>query len=263
MDPHESSSNRVAERQIAEMGYVQKASVWRVLDMPARQRPREELERLGAANVPDAALVAILLRSGVRGVNVVDLADSLLTHYGSLAGLASATVEELMHIKGLGRVKAQVLVAALEIARRVQEAALPVNLRVRTPEDVWRLLEPRLPALDTEVFWVLHLDTKNRLKGPPVEVTRGLLDASLVHPREVFRRAIRAAVSAVVLAHNHPSGDPSPSAEDVRITRQLVEAGRVVDIKVLDHVVVGRCPQDGQRPFVSLREEGMVNFDLT
>ena len=254
-------SREVRDAQLNEMGYVQQASVWRVLDMPARQRPREEMDRVGAANIPDAALIAILLRSGVKGANVVDISAALLKHYGSLAGMADATIEELVHIRGLGPVKAQILVAALEIARRVREESLPEKVRVRTPEDVWQLLGPRVATLDGEVFWVLHLDTKNRLEGPPVEVSRGLLDASLVHPREVFRRAIRSASSAVVLAHNHPSGDPSPSAEDVRITRQLVEAGRIVDIKVLDHIVLGRRPQPGQKHFVSLREEGMVQFD--
>jgi DNA repair protein RadC len=116
-------------------------------------------------------------------------------------------------------------------------------------------------VLDTEHFWVLHLNAKNQLRARPLCVTRGLLDASLVHPREVFRSAISGATAAVVLAHNHPSGDPQPSAEDIRITRQMVEAGRIIDIKVLDHVVIGRPGGGRDQAFVSLREAGLVSFD--
>jgi DNA repair protein RadC len=131
---------------------------------------------------------------------------------------------------------------------------------VRAPEDVARLLQDQVRALTTEVFWVLHLDAKNCLQGEPVEVTRGLVDASLVHPREIFRDAVRRSTAAAVLAHNHPSGDPSPSAEDVRVTRQLVEAGKIVDIRVLDHVILGRGGQDGGSNFLSMREAGVVQF---
>ena len=261
MDPQPSSgSDRVAEAQLKEMGFVARPSVWRVLDLPSRQRPREEMERLGAAHVPDAALIAILLRSGVRGTNVVDLADSLLKHYGSLSGLAQASPDDLVNIRGMGRVKAQVLQAAMEIGRRLQEEVLPSRFRIRSPEDVANLLRTRVATLDTEVFWVLLLDTKNGLKEQPVEVSRGVLDASLVHPREVFRRAIRSATAAVVLAHNHPSGDPTPSAEDLRLTRQLVDAGQILSIKVLDHIIIGRPMADGVRDFLSLREAGLVTF---
>lgn len=261
MAPPRSDSRTVAEDRLREMGYVQRESVWRVLDMPARLRPREAMERLGAEGVADAALLAIVLRSGVRGANVVDLADGLLQHYGSLSALSRATVEELMNFKGIGPVKAQIIVVAMELARRVQEEQVTDDFKVRTPADVAGLLAAEVRRLDTETFFVLHLNAKNVLKGKPVAVTRGLLDVSLVHPREVFRGAIRTATSAVVLAHNHPSGDCAPSAEDIRITRQLVEAGKIVDIRVLDHVVVGRGTGERAGGFVSLREEGLVSFD--
>jgi DNA repair protein RadC len=152
------------------------------------------------------------------------------------------------------------LIAALEIGRRLTQEALPKRYRVRTPEDAARLVRDTARVLDTEVVWVIHLDAKNNLKRNPVEVSRGLLDASLVHPREIFRDAVKSGTAAVVLVHNHPSGDPTPSAEDVRVTRQLVEAGKVMDIKVMDHVIVGRAEAHGVKDFLSMREQGMVNF---
>ena len=232
-----------------------------IKEMPMRLRPREEMDRLGAEHVADAVLLAVLLRSGTRGMNVMRLASDLLEAHGSLTALAAVGMDELCETThGLGRVKARELKAALEIGRRLFEERIPDGAQVRTPEDAVSLLKARAHAMEREVFWVLRLDTKNRLKGRPDDVTRGLLDASLVHPREVFREAIRTASAAVILAHNHPSGDPTPSAEDIRITRQLVEAGRVVDIRVLDHVVIGREAPGREKDFVSMREDGIVSF---
>lgn len=216
---------------------------------------------MGVANVSDDVLLAILLRAGTRGKNVADLAREMLVKHGSLTQLASSSVDDLCNdFKGIGPVKAQVLIAAMEIARRLTQESLPKRYRVRTPDDAARLLRDTVRLLSTEVFWVLLLDTKNYLKRPPVEVTRGLLDASLVHPREVFRDAVRCSTAAVVVVHNHPSGDPTPSAEDIRITRQLVEAGKVMGIGVLDHVILGKTVQEGTREYLSLREEGLVTF---
>jgi DNA repair protein RadC len=233
----------------------------RVADIPSRQRPREQFERMGAENVSDDVLLALILRSGVRGMNVVDLARGIIQQYGSLTELAKASVEDLARIRGLGKVKAQVLKAALELAKRLAAESAPSRHSIRTPEDAAGLLRERVRTREEESFWVLLLDGKNRLLKSPIEVTRGLLDASLVHPREVFKEAIRSASAAVVLAHNHPSGDPTPSAEDIRITKQLVEAGRIVDIHVLDHVVLGRSGVgNGGADFFSFREAGIVEF---
>lgn len=240
--------------------YIIEPGKLRVRDIPERLRPREELERLGVRSVQDDVLLAILLRSGVRGVNVVDLARNLLLKYGNLTGLAAANADELAAVRGIGRVKAQVIEAALEMARRLNEEAAPKRHRIKTPEDVAALLRDSARALEKETFWALMLDSRNNLKTKPVEVSVGLLDASLVHAREVFREAVRSASAALVLAHNHPSGDTSPSAEDIRITRQLIEAGKVVDIKVLDHVILGRPTEAGSRDFLSLREAGLVSF---
>lgn len=232
----------------------------RVRDMPQRLRPREEIQRRGVEHVGDDTLLAILLRSGARGLNVLDLARRLLGHYGSLTLMARASLAELAGHHGLGPVKAQVLKAALELARRLSEESAADLPRVRSPDEVFRLLRETARIADEERFWVLLLDTRNRLKCPPIEVTRGILDASPVHPREVFREAIRSSTAAVILAHNHPSGDPSPSAEDIRLTRQLVQAGRVVDIRVLDHIILGRPQHANPAGFLSLREQNLVVF---
>ena len=232
----------------------------RVRDMPPCLRPREEMEKSGPRGIPDDALLAILLRSGVRGLSVVDVARSLLRDYGSLSALARCSVEELAARRGVGKVKAQVLAAAMEIARRIGEETDPWRRQIKEPSDVAAVMRSEAMFLDREHFWVLILDAKNRLKGRPERISAGLLDASLVHPREVFQEAIRRGAAAVTLVHNHPSGDPTPSAEDISATRQLLEAGRIVDIRVLDHVILGKSPPAGTACFFSMREKGVVAF---
>lgn len=241
--------------------YAVDAEPLRVCDMPERVRPREEFERLGAANVSDTVLIALLLRTGVAGQNVVELAQAIHRHYGSLTALAQASVEDLTgSFKGLGRVKAQMLKAAFELARRMMDEQIAEQPHITTPDRVAAVLRERARLLEQEVFWVLMLNTKNRLMRPPVDVTQGLLNSSQVHPREVFKEAIRSNCAAVILAHNHPSGDPAPSADDLKVTRRLVEAGRIVDIQVLDHVIIGRSHSASPSDFVSLRESGLVEF---
>jgi DNA repair protein RadC len=236
----------------------------RICDLPVSQMPREELDRLGVEHAPDAVLLAVLLRGGVKGRNVLDLAQALLREYPNWTAMGAASVEELGggRFRGLGPVKAQVLAAVLEIARRYNREISPPKRRVRTPGDVAAAVGDDVRRLDCETFWVLLLDAKNGLIGHPVVVSRGLLDASLVHPREVFKEAIRRGAAAMVLAHNHPSGDPAPSAEDVHVTRQLIEAGRVVDIRVLDHVILGKPGNAEHPPVLSFRETGVVSFSV-
>ena len=226
-------------------------------------RPREELARRGAAQLSDDALLAILLRSGRRGRNVAELARDVLQAFGGLGSLARASFEEILarRFSGVGRVKAMEIAAALELGRRAA-AQSPTEEApfVRDPESVVRQLRLLTANLRQEVFWTLLLDTKNRLIGRPQEISRGLLDSSPVHPREVFSTAISHAAAAVILAHNHPSGDSTPSVEDLRVTRQLVEASRILGIRVLDHVILGR--ETDQRPgYLSLREKGLATFD--
>jgi DNA repair protein RadC len=234
-----------------------------VREMLPGLRPREALALRGAAQLSDDALLAILLRSGRRGRNVVELARDVLQAFDGLGPLSRASFEEIKsrRILGLGRVKAMEIAAALELGRRAA-AQNPTEEApfVRDPESVVRQLRPLAANLRQEVFWALLLDTKNRLIGRPQEVSRGLLDSSPVHPREVFSAAISHAAAAVILAHNHPSGDPTPSVEDLRVTRQLVEASRILGIRVLDHVIMGR--ETDQRPgYLSLREKGLATFD--
>ena len=233
-----------------------------VKELPPEMRPREELQRRGAENVPDEILIAILLRSGMRGKNVTELARELLRRYGGLAQLSNATFEELLHnrIKGFGKVKALELSAALELGRRAaQQGSRLDSAPIRDPEAVYGILAPLARSLQQEIFWVLLLDTKNKLIGQPIETTRGLLDSSPVHPREVFNKAVRYCAAAIFLAHNHPSGDPTPSKEDIDITRRLLEAAKILGIRVVDHLIVGK-PSPSTAGYISLREKNLVSF---
>lgn len=232
-----------------------------IRELPASLRPRELVDRYGAENVPTDVLLAVLLRSGVKGVNVRALAQKLLKRYRSLTELSRVSVEELAGVEGIGPVKARVIKAALELGRRLTEEALEADgVVIRGAADAAAQLRGLLRSREVESFVILLLDTKNRLKRPPLEISRGILDSSLVHPREVFREAIRSSASAVILGHNHPSGDPNPSSDDIRITEELVRAGRVVQIRVLDHIVIGRPRRESDCDFVSLRESGLVQF---
>ena len=229
-------------------------------EVPAEERPRELFDRVGPENMTDQQLIALILRSGVRGRSVMDLAGGLLNEYGSLGALAEVTASDLSSIKGMGRVRSQVVKAALELARRLASRGEAGPVSVRTPEEAARLMRREALSSDVENFWVLLLDRKYRLRRPPLHITRGILDASLVHPREVFKEAVRTSSAALVLVHNHPSGDPSPSPEDLRITRQLVEAGRIMDIEVLDHIIMGRAEEGRTQDYLSLRESGLIAF---
>jgi DNA repair protein RadC len=241
-------------------GPLYRISPQRVKDLPERTRPREVFDREGAEAVGDRVLLALLLRSGNAGVSVIDIADELLSEYGSLTRLAQVSADELRRVKGIGPVRARVLKSALELGRRLAAENMPDQPVIRTPGDAAAVMRHLARAREEEAFWTLLLDAKYRLRRPPVEVTKGILDASLIHPREVFKEAVRSGSAAVVLVHNHPSGDPTPSAEDVRITRQLVEAGRIMEIEVLDHVVLGQSAPGRGADFHSLRESGLVQF---
>lgn len=231
-----------------------------VREVPEEERPRELFDRLGPENLSDKHLLALVLRSGVKGMSVIDLADGLLNEYGSLDALATASVDDLAAVRGMGRVRAQVVLAALELGRRLAMRGPSKAVAIRSPEDAANVLRAEAFAQDVENFWVLLLDRKYRLRRRPLLVTRGILDTSLVHPREVFKEAIRCSSAAVLVAHNHPSGDLQPSAEDIRITRQIVEAGRIVGIEVLDHLILGR-PDESGRDYFSFRESGLVSFE--
>jgi len=221
-----------------------------IKDLPAGERPRERLARVGEGALSTAELLAIILRTGVGGVSVLDMATGLLSNYDGLSGLARATYSELMAERGMGEAKTAQLKAALELGRRMLLDSPEDRFTIRSPADVAQLLMAEMAHLEQEHFRVLYLDTRNRLLGSET-VYVGSLNASHIRVAEVFRDAVKRNCAAIIVAHNHPSGDPTPSPEDVEVTRQLVAAGQLLDIEVLDHLVIG------QQRFVSLRERGL------
>ena len=220
-------------------------------DWPEEDRPRERLYHKGAEALADAELVAIQLGAGVRGTNAVELAREMLVRYGSLSGLAGRDVAELAGIRGVGRAKAVRLASAFELTRRLRSRNGGGRIVLSSPEQVYARYGPLMEDLEKEVFRVALLDAQNGLVKDVV-VSEGTLSASLVHPREVFKPAILESAASLILLHNHPSGDPTPSREDIRLTRQLVECGRLLDLRIHDHVVIGR----GR--FASLAERGTL-----
>ena len=229
---------------------------YRITDLPLSERPREKLHALGAERLDTAELIAILLRTGTGGRSAIEIGRDLLAQFQTIERLAAASVEELSAIKGIGLAKAVQLKAAFALASRLP-ATREARPMLRTPRDVADRLREEMQHFEVEEFHVLLLDTKNRLIRD-VKVSKGTLNASLVHPREVFREAIRAGAASVILVHNHPSGDPTPSGDDLRITRELVEAGRVLKIEVLDHIIVGKRDSGRTEDFVSVKEIGLI-----
>ena len=211
-------------------------------------RPRERLVSHGPRALADEELLAILLGTGTAGCSARALAHAMLAD-GGLPGLARASARELRSRPGIGAAKAATVLAAVELGRRLATRRLREGDPIRGPEDVFRHFHPRLRDAGQEQFLVILLDGRHRVIGE-ARASEGTLTASLVHPREVFRPALRDGAAAIVLVHNHPSGDPSPSAEDRAVTRRLVRAGELLGIQVLDHVVVA------ERGWRSLREEG-------
>src|SRR5258708_16563363 len=230
----------------------------RVKDLAVSDRPQERLEKLGAAALSDTELLAMLLRSGSRGHNVITIAQRIIAEAGSFAALVKWNETAFRRLTGIGRVKALQLVTVMEVARRVLMHSNEAEAVFNRPELVLAHFSAQIAGLAVEKFWVLCLNRKNRLLKQ-VEITSGTATSSLAHPREVFREAIRHGATAVVCVHNHPSGDPAPSAADVQVTRQLREAAKTVDIELLDHVIVGRAAADPQgRGYYSFRESGVL-----
>ena len=227
----------------------------KIKDQPASERPRERLAAKGPGALTDAELIAILLRTGLRGANAVEIGAQLLRKFGSLQALARASVEDLQKVKGIGRDKAVTLLAAFTLARKMAEELQRESPVLDNPEAVVALLKGQNLAKDVETLQVLLLNTRRRLIRVE-EVTDGTIDTLLVHAREVFKHAISANASAIVLAHNHPSGDPTPSEADIKVTRDLIRAGQLLKIDVLDHVILGRATAERTKDYASLRELG-------
>jgi DNA repair protein RadC len=224
-------------------------------ELPEQERPREKLARLGAGALGDSELIAILLRTGTRGSNAVDVARNLLTRFGSLAGLSRCSVQELKGVRGVGKTKAIQLAAAFDLGTRL--ARENVNrARIDTPELVYDLLGAEMRALSRESLRVVLLDTRYRLIRVE-EISLGSLSESLAHPREIFRPALIYSAYAVIAVHNHPSGDPTPSEADNRLTRRLDEIAKLLQVQLLDHIIIG-APEGSRSPYFSFREAGIL-----
>lgn len=222
-----------------------------VRELPEEERPRERLTRLGPEALRDAELLAILFRTGTRKCGAVALGDEAVRHFGGLRGLARASLEELQGVSGLGRVKAIEIKAALELGKRLAVHVDSPRRRIRTGQDVADLLMVRFKDSETEVFVCLLLNVKHQLLKL-IELSRGGLDGTPAMPRDVFRQAVRENAAAIIVCHNHPSGDPEPSSADVALTRRLSDAAVLLGVTFVDHVIFG----DGR--YVSMKERNLM-----
>lgn len=209
-----------------------------IRELPSDERPREKLQARGPESLSNADLLAIILNTGSKGESVMTLAQRILAESGGLRGLMRRDLDSLISVRGLGPAKAVKLVAALELGRRVAQLAPEDRPQVRTPEDLALLFVPRLTSLDHEQLWVAVLDTKHQLERMQA-IYRGSVNSAQVRVAEIFREAIRANAPAIAIAHNHPSGDPTPSADDIALTADLARAAKLLDIELIDHLIVG------------------------
>jgi DNA repair protein RadC len=227
----------------------------RLKDQPISERPRERLVARGPDALTHAELIAILLRTGLKGANVVEISRRLLRKYGSLHGIALASVDDLKREPGVGPDKAATLVAAFALARRMEAEKRDESPVMDNPQTIVEYVREMNRLKNVEEFHVLMLNTRRRLIRVD-KISDGILDTVLVHPREVFKSAIAANAAAIVLVHNHPSGDPTPSEADVKVTRDLIRAGQLLKIEVLDHVILGSATKERPKEYASLRELG-------
>lgn len=223
---------------------------YRIEDMNVSDRPRERLAKLGAGSLTNSELLAILLRVGVVGENAIQLAQRLLKTFGSISGLHRAPFDEVCAQHGMGQAKTAQIKAALELGHRIRQESPDERLAINSPKDAADILQHEMSALEQEEMRILMLDTRNRVIDEST-VYKGSLNSSQIRVGELFKAAIRRNAAAIILAHNHPSGDPAPSPEDIAVTRAIIQAGKLLDIEVLDHLVIG------SNRFVSLKERGL------
>ncbi|GIN55927.1 UPF0758 protein YsxA [Lederbergia ruris] len=222
-----------------------------IKDFPVDDRPRERLIKTGPESLSTQEIVAILLRTGTKSESVLQLANRLLTKFDGLMWLKEAAFEELTSIKGIGQAKAVQLVAAIELGRRISNLTYDDRYVIRSPEDGANYVMNDMRFLTQEHFVALYLNTKNQVIHRQT-IFIGSLNASIVHPREVFKEAFRRAAASIICLHNHPSGDPSPSREDIEVTRRLAECGKMLGIEILDHLIIG------DKKYVSMKEKGYM-----
>lgn len=220
-----------------------------IRDVHIADRPRERLLRQGAMSLSNQELLAILLRSGTKEESVLSLANRVLSSFERLHHLKHATIEEMMTIKGIGEVKAIQLLAAIELGRRLSQKQVDEKYTIRSPQDAAAYLMPDMTSLTQEHFVVLFLNVKNQIIHRQT-IFIGSLNASIVHPREIFREAVKRSAASIICAHNHPSGVPTPSPEDIEVTKRIQEAGYIIGIDLVDHVIIG------DHQFISLKEKG-------
>ncbi len=222
-----------------------------IKELPEEERPREKLLKYGSAYLSNAELLALIIRTGSKERTAVELAQDILHYFGGLKSLIDLSVEEFEKIKGVGPAKGTRINAVIELCKRLYRVSNEESVIINNPEDVANLLMAELRYLKQEIFKLILLDTKNQVISTPV-ISKGGLTSSIVHPREVFKEAIRRSSSAIILVHNHPSGLPDPSNNDIKITRQLIEAGEIMDIEILDHIIIG----DGV--YLSMKEKEII-----
>lgn len=220
-------------------------------EVPMEERPRERMLQYGAGALSHAELLAIILRTGTVSESAVRLASRILSESGGLRSLVDMSKDQLTQIKGIGDAKALQILAGIELGRRIAKSTFSERITIRSPKDIANLMSEELRYLQKEHFVCLFLNTKNHVLAQET-LSMGSLNASIVHPREVFRAAIKRSSASIVCVHNHPSGDPTPSPEDIQLTHRLVEAGTIIGIEVLDHVIIG------DQRFISLKEEGFM-----
>jgi len=220
-------------------------------DLPTSERPRERLQKFGVEALSAQEILALILGRGIAGESVMITTQRLLSQFGNLKGIASASVEELSQVKGIGIAKASQIKAAFELANRLEDySAAGDKPLVKTPDDVVSVVKSKLRGKKKEHFLALLLDTRSQLIKVS-EISIGSLDTSIVHPREVFKEAISASAASVIFAHNHPSGDPEASEDDIELTKRLAKAGEIVGIDVLDHIIIA------DKKYLSLKREGL------
>jgi DNA repair protein RadC len=223
-----------------------------IKDLPLEERPREKMRELGAAKMSNVELLAIIFRTGYREETAIHLAERVLAKAGGLRNLPDFTLEELQEIKGIGLAKAVQLKAALELGRRMAASLRPERVPINSPQEVASFLMEEMRYYHKEYFKIILLNTKNQIISVE-DISVGSLNSSIVHPREIFNLAVKKSAAALILVHNHPSGDTQPSREDLEVTNRLAEAGKILGINVLDHIIVG------EGKYLSLKEKGFFS----
>jgi DNA repair protein RadC len=230
-----------------------------IKDLPDEERPRERLAQFGADALRTTELIAILLRTGTKGVSAIHVAEQLINRFPSLDQLARASLEDLAKTKGIGRDKAIALKSAFTLAQRMARELRAEAPELETPDQIATLMREEYRQSSVESFKIVLLNRRNRLIRIE-NVSQGTVDSILIHPREVFRHAIAANACSVILVHNHPSGDPTPSSADLSATTDMVRAGHILKIAVIDHVIMGARIEGRARDYFSIRQSGLVAF---